>query len=85
MTDGTITAFVKERDAVLRSLDIARVQEFHRKHNPNAVPMKDAIAEIAMHKARMHCSSLTRDERKFSRDWLVDRGYTYAIVEPIDD
>ncbi len=72
-----ISVFVAERDAMLLSLDLERMKQFHATHNPGAPPFgNDLVAWVAMHKARTGAKSLPIDARQLSHDWLKERGYT---------
>lgn len=76
-----VAEFVKERQAVLRSLDVERVIKFYAKHTPGGARMSPALAEIAMHKARMHDDGMTDAERDVSSRWLTSRGYSTDIFD----
>ena len=69
-------AFLKERNAMLLSLDIERAKAFYRKHNPTLLLPPDDVVEIGLHKARTLTTSLPQTERDFSRRWLHERGYS---------
>jgi hypothetical protein len=71
-----IKAFVKERDAMLLSMDLERLQAFYQKHNQGTPRMSPEAAEIALHKARSAATSLPDDARTFSENWLKERGYS---------
>lgn len=79
MTEPTekFKEFLKERDEVLRSLNIEKVRAFYEKWNqtPGLRTPPREVQEIGMHKARTACLSLTKEERQFSKDWLTERGY----------
>lgn len=70
--------FLKERDEVLRSLDVDRMIAFGKKYNPQADDEFDwedrQLAEIGIHTARTMTTSLTKEEREFSKRWLEEHG-----------
>jgi hypothetical protein len=67
--------FVRERDAALKSLSVDRILAVYAKYgSPQPAPEREII-EIAMHKARLVVTSMTDEERRLSRDWLLQRGY----------
>jgi len=75
--DGADTeAFIKERNEMLRSLDLDRAMAFHRKYYPDSPVPERAIVEVALHKARTAALSLSDEERELSERWLAARGYT---------
>lgn len=72
-----IAEFVKERDAILLSLDVDRMIAFHEKHNPGiGAPSNRNVCLISMHKARTAAKTLPMEARRLSRDWLTERGFT---------
>ena len=72
-----IKVFVKERDEILLSGDVAKVSAFRKKHSPTlSPPISPEVEEISMHMAITGCKSLPLDYRKKSKQWLVDRGYS---------
>ena len=80
MTDqdrAEIAAYVVERNEVMRSLDVDRVIAFQKKHNPDMPTFSTRhVAEIAMHKARLHIKAFTEAEKEISRQWLRSHGYS---------
>jgi hypothetical protein len=70
-----ISAFVRERNAMLLACDIERAKAFYRKHNPGFRVPSDDVVEIGLHKARTAALSLPQAERDHSRRWLIQRGY----------
>ncbi len=77
--DKQIAEYCDERDAMLRSLDIKEFNKFYKKYkfltpkggwaDPVLVPL------IMMHKIRLQITSMTEEEKKVSREWLLSRGY----------
>jgi hypothetical protein len=71
-----IAAYCRERDEVLRQLDIEGLEAHMRKWK---VPMPKewigAAPLILMHKARLSIVSFTEAEKAVSREWLSSRGY----------
>jgi hypothetical protein len=63
-----IAAYVKERDEALAALDL----EWARKRQPG---ISDAVALMAMHKARYEAVNIASDLRQESRRWLEARMY----------
>lgn len=70
-----ITAFLTDRNNILRSMDVDRMIAFTEKYNPGYKTPSREVAEIGMHKARTACLFLTKEERQLSKDWLDARGY----------
>lgn len=78
MYDPSFNQFIADRDAALRSLAVDRVIEVYRKYNPGQpIPERD-IVEIGMHKARTALRTLPKKERRLSKKWLIERGYSPA-------
>jgi hypothetical protein len=73
--------FLAERDEALRSLDIEKVIAVYGKWNPemDADKVHRRTAEIGMHKARVHCLSLSDVERAYSKGWLEGQNYSPLI------
>lgn len=81
-----IETYVKERDSVLLSGDVAKVAALRKKHSPYlSPPISPEVEEIAMHKAITGCLSLPFDYRKKSKRWLTERGYTSFDDGDLDD
>src|SRR4051812_45568082 len=78
---GNVEKFMEERQAVLAKGDALEVARFLKKYNPqfDNSDLKEEVAEIVMHKARIGLKSLTKEERKASRQWLRDRGHESLI------
>ena len=75
-----IGQYVKDRDAVLRTLDPKKVSAFFRKHNPGMPAYADTIVpEIMMHKCRLQIETFTDAEKILSREWLLSRGYSLDL------
>ena len=75
-TEGVnIKAFVRERDAALRSLDKKKLIAYMDKYGIDWKPMNDLVFWAAVHKARLSAKGFTAAEKKVSVDWLVDHGF----------
>ena len=72
--EAEIKAFVAERDAMLRALDLTTYRAFCIEHGLGEAPL-DQIACAAMHKARLVATSFTEDEKRVSREWLLANGF----------
>lgn len=66
-------AYEKERDAVLRSLDERRLDQFYRKWNLRRPSnwIGDARLRL-MHKCRLRLSGFSEAEKSVSRVWLSE-------------
>jgi hypothetical protein len=74
--DIDIKLFVQRRDDCLRSLDIKRAKElFPMLKNAS----NDEVIMATMHKARVHITTMTDEERSVSREWLAEHGYTEEV------
>lgn len=73
--------FCTERDAVLRALDVAKMEEFYRAWQ-QPLPEKyvdPSVPYAMMHKARLHINSFTDEEKETSRNWLRANNYGLGI------
>ena len=70
-----ITAFNRERNAILLGGDLDKLLEMVRRSRPDFVPMDRHILEIMLHKTRTAVGSLPAELRAASKAWLVERGY----------
>ena len=68
-------AFIRERDAALRSLDKKKINAYLDKYGIDWKPMNDLVFWAAVHKARLSIRGLTAAEKKVSVDWLVGHGF----------
>jgi hypothetical protein len=79
-----ISAYVRERDEVLRALDVERFEAFWRKHRqpmPRSGRWAGPIVPlIMMHKARLAVETMSEAEKAVSREWLAARGYSEDFV-----
>ena len=76
--------FVKERNEVLRSLDIEKFEQFWAKWKqprPGGGWASPEVPLIMMHKVRLQVPSMTETERAESRAWLLIRGYDLEIKD----
>jgi hypothetical protein len=68
----------KERDDVLRSLDVKKFAAFWRKHKLPMPPegwVSPDVPYIMMHKSRLQVTAMTAAEKEISRLWLLSHGY----------
>lgn len=81
--DKQIAEYCAERDKMLRSLNIDEFDKFYKKHKlltPKGGKWLDPIVPfIMMHKARLQIESMTEEEKKVSREWLLSRGYQLPL------
>ena len=76
--DPALTAWLRERDAVLRDPDLARLRAHLAKYgSPAALQASDETMRVTWHKARAACTSLSRAERRTSIRWLEERGFAH--------
>lgn len=76
----SVDKYLKERNAVLRTLDPGKVAAFFRKHNPGMPDFIDpSVPEIMMHKVRLQIETFTAAEKNLSREWLLNRGYSLTM------
>jgi hypothetical protein len=79
-------AWLRERDAVLRDPDLARLRAHLAKYgSPDALQASDETMRAAWHKARAACTSLTRTERRTSIRWLEKRGFSHLGHDALAD
>ena len=74
MSEQSIRAFVAERNAMLRALDLTIYRAFCEKHGADQ-ESTDEIAYASMHKARLVVTTFSDDEKQLSRDWLLTHGF----------
>jgi hypothetical protein len=75
-----IKAFVRDRDAALRSLNEAAFDKFAREWSvPQPAQWKRGAKLAAMHKARLQIISFTPEEKALSRAWLASNGFSEQI------
>jgi hypothetical protein len=77
-----LAKYVEERDAMLRSLDINKFMEFYKRYDlttPKGGWAHPEMPLIIMHKSRLQITSMTEEERKISREWLLTRGYLLPL------
>lgn len=67
-----IKAFVRERDAALRSLDKKKLTAYMDKYGIDWKPMNDLVFWAAVHKARLSVRSFTAEEKRVSAKWLEE-------------
>lgn len=69
--------FILERNEVLKSLDEARLDAFARKWEvPQPASWEPGAKTASMHKARLAVDAFTSTEKKQSREWLRENGFT---------
>ena len=80
--DEKIKLYCKERDEMLRSLDVEKFHRFYKKHKlvkPHGGWLTPEVPLIMMHKARMQINSFTEEEKEVSRKWLLSHNYSLEI------
>lgn len=71
-----VKKFLADRDAVLLDGDVDACVAFLLAHNPGmAPPSSYEVAEMMMHKARTGAMTLPVAARRYSKHWLMRRGY----------
>lgn len=77
-------ALLAERDRILKLCDWREFKRFWQNNYPRRQwPDKDLVYEIIMHKGRCVISTMTEEEREYSRKWLTSRGY-HAPEDDVD-
>jgi hypothetical protein len=69
--------FRMQRDAILREMDVKKMEAFMRRHKqkvPNYVHPSVPIA--MMHMARLQIRAFTSEEKIVSAKWLMENNYT---------
>jgi hypothetical protein len=75
-----VNKFLRKRKKILVDLDVAAAREFYR------INGSDEVIEVALHKARVHCTNIDASLRIASQRWLKDRGYSDLVTgRPIGD
>lgn len=70
-----IKAFVRERDAALRSLDKTKLTAYMDKYGVDWRPMNETVFWAAVHKARLSARSFTAEEKMVSAKWLAEHRF----------
>jgi hypothetical protein len=84
--DPAFTAWLRERDAVLRDPDLDRLRAHLAKYgSPAALQASDETMRVTWHKARAACTSLSRAERRTSIRWLEERGFAHLGADALAD
>lgn len=83
MTNPGIKEWLKERNEVVRSLDIEKMKAFLKKYDPAAELPPDEVLEITMRKALYNTFGAPIEERQAAAKWLSDRGYNTSADEVI--
>jgi len=68
--------FIKRRNEALSSRDVDKVMAFHKEWNPVSAPKSREVCEIGMHKAITAVTALSIEDRRASKQWLEQRGYS---------
>lgn len=68
-----IKKYTSERDAVLLTGDVSKLENFARKHGVSKP--KEVTWELIMHKMITACTSLPEGYRQKSKAWLKERGF----------
>ena len=72
----TLEQFKIDQRKALLSLDEAKIRDFARKYGAR-LPVGSGVAFWgAVHKARTAITSLPIEERRKSKQWLLDNGFT---------
>lgn len=80
MSTSELEAFMRDRDEALLSLDRDKLEAYFRKYDV-PMPADDLMFWTAIHKARTAVTSLPADERKKSREWLAQHGFSHMSDE----
>jgi hypothetical protein len=76
---ASIKKYVRERDEMLRALDLDLFEAFWTRWKQPRPPGGWASPEvplIMMHKARLQAEGMTEAEKAASREWLASRSYS---------
>jgi len=69
--------------AILRGFNLQRSMEYHEKYNESVIDTIYGMATLStlagMHKARLSWPHMTGDEEAFSKQWLLDHGFSLEI------
>lgn len=76
-----IKAFIRERDAALRSLDKKKITAYMDKYGIDWRPLNELVFWAGVHKARLSSKGFTAAEKRASVEWLVDHGFTAAGLD----
>ena len=75
--------WVKERDKVVKTLDVQKFKTFYYKWKRRGVYQLDLpdddVIEISMRKMILAMASSTEKEKEAARQWLFERGYSDEI------
>ena len=75
--------WVKERDKVVKTLDVQKFKTFYYKWKRRGVYQLDLpddyVIEISMRKMILAIASSTEKEKEDARQWLYERGYSDEI------
>lgn len=71
--------WLKERDEVIRTLDVEKFKEFYLKWQARGLykmPLpSDEVIEISLRKMLYHLGNATEQEKSEAEKWLTERGY----------
>ena len=75
-----LEAWKKERDEVVKTLDVDAFKVFYMRWYFRGVyyeelPKDDRVIEISLRKMLYHLESATKEEKQNARLWLVERGF----------
>ncbi len=68
--------FIKRRNEALSSRDVDKVMAFHKEWSPSTAPKSREVCEIGMHIAITAVTTLPVEDRRASKQWLEQRGYS---------
>lgn len=74
-----IEKYVKERNEALFSLDKEKIKAFSEKWNI-PFPQNETVFWAGIHKAIVHTTAATQEQRDNSIKWLIDHGFSLDIV-----
>ncbi len=82
----SIAAYVRDRDAALRSLDAERIVAFVKQYGldgemPQLADPTHRSFWPAIHKARAQLRTFSHEEREASNAWLREHGYREEVIE----
>lgn len=76
-----LRSFTRERDAVLRALDVTGMVALYQRYAKPLPPewADPTVPYAMMHKARLHVENFTVEEKAQSKAWLTLHGYSHDL------
>lgn len=74
-----IAEFIKERNEAILSLDKDRILKYCQKYNVS-LSNDEIIFWASVHKTVCSINTATEEQRKHSKQWLSEHGFSHKIV-----